>query len=64
LFEILLSFSPHLLISLSPNLFFRFGEGVENDARYHPNETDKEGKMISLGWVEMARSGEGFDDFP
>jgi hypothetical protein len=49
------------LISLF--LFF-LREGVENDARYHPNKTDKEGKMISLGWVGMAHSGEGFDDFP
>ncbi len=56
----IVSLSPYLLISL----FLLFlGEGVENYARYHSQETDKEGKMISLGGVGVTDTGEGFDDF-
>jgi len=56
----IVSLSPYLLISL----FLLFlGEGVENDARCHSNETDKEGKMISFGWIRVTDTGEGFDDF-
>ncbi len=51
-----------MLSALCALRFFMFGEGVENDARYHPNKTDKEGKMISLGWVGMASPGKGFDN--
>ena len=55
------NFTSSPLRSLTPLLFF-LGEGVENDARCHSQETDKEGKMISLGWIRVTDTGEGFDD--
>lgn len=56
----IVSLSPYLLISL----FLLFlGEGVKDQAGCHPNETDKEGEMISLGGVGMTNPGEGFNDF-
>ena len=60
--KVFISFIPHRLIPPSPYLFF-LGEGVENYARYHSQETDKEGKMISFGWIRVTDTGEGFDDF-
>jgi len=56
----IVSLSPYLLISL----FLLFlGEGVEDHASCHPNETDEEGEMISLSWIGVTDTGEGFDYF-
>ena len=60
--KVFISFSPHCLIPPSPYLFF-LGEGVKDHASCHPQETNEEGKVISLGWVRMTLAGEGFDYF-
>ena len=56
----IVSLSPYILISL----FLLFlGEGVKDQTTCHPNETDKEGEVISFGWIRISNTGEGLNNF-
>lgn len=56
------SFSPYLLISLSPHLFFSFGEGVKHETGNDTQEADEEGEMVGFRWIRVIRKLKALDD--